>query len=197
MNFDELGPSWRKQNDGLGGSDVNVLTGVIRRAEREQLKNLLLGIVGFVASLVVLHDFGRMFLNEPNMFVRIGAAMVTLGALAGLPVIVVPLWHSRLTGESTCDYFSQELQRTEKVIASTKSPYWFVILAVLVLGVCLVAYGRLPTQRVVLTIVGSLSIYAVACWGARITVRRAEQLRSDIKELLAEFRQENDLANGE
>ena len=197
MNFDELGSSWRKQNDDLGGPDVNVLTGVIRRAERDRLKNLLLGIVGLVASLVVLHDFSQQILNEPNMFVRVGAAIVTLGALAGLPVIVFPLWHSRSTGESTCDYFSQELRRTEMVIAGNKSPYVFVILTVLVLGVCLVAYGRLPIQRAVLAIVMALSIYAVACWGARITIRNAEQLRSDIKELLAEFRQENDLTDGE
>jgi len=191
MNFEELGPSWRKQNDGEqnDGSNVNVLSGVIRRAERDRLKNLLLGIVGLVASLLVVQMFGDWILHAPNMFVRIGAAMVVLGALGGVQMNVAALWPSRSTGQSTCDYFSQELRRNEKLIASNKSFYMWALMALITVGACLVAYGRGPAPRVALVIVLALTVNIVAWWGARSNVRHAEQHRCDIKELLAEFRQ--------
>ena len=47
MNLEELGPSWQKQNDCGDRLSANMLTGVIRRAERERWKNLSLAILGF------------------------------------------------------------------------------------------------------------------------------------------------------
>lgn len=192
MNFEELGPTWRKQNDGkqndgLAGSNANVLSGVIRRAERDRLKNLLLGIVGFAASLLVVQMFSDWILHAPNMFVRIGAAMCVLGALGGVQINAYALWPNRSTGQSTCDYFSQELRRNEKLIASNKSFYMWALMAFLTVGACLVAYGRLPAPRVALVIALALTVNIVAWWGARSNVRHAEQLQCDIKELLAEF----------
>lgn len=190
MNLDELGPSWRKQNDRPGNLSANMLTGVIRRAERGRLTNLLFSILGGVIALRVVWLFGRLTAHDPNLLVRAGAAMCVLGALGLLPAIVFSLWPSRSTGESTCNYFSQELRRTEKLIASNKSPYGFALLTLVTAGVCLIAIGGLPTPRAALVIVGALAIHVVTWWATRTYVRRAEQLRGDLEELLAEFRQE-------
>ena len=115
--------------------------------------------------------------------------MVVLGALGGVLINVHALWPSRSTGQSTCDYFSQELRRNEKLIASNKSFYMWALMALITVGACLVAYGRGPAPRVAWVIVLALTINIVAWWAARSNVRHAEQLQCDIEELLAEFRQ--------
>jgi len=190
MNLEELGPSWQKQNDSRDLLRSNLLTGVIRRAERGRLMNWLLGIVGVVASLGVVWDFGHLIFQDPSLPVRAGAAMCVLGALGLLPTIVLAFWPSRSAGQSTCDYFSQELRRTQKRIASNKSPYGLALIVLVAAGACLIAIGGLPAPRAVLMIAMALAISIGGWWGGRIYVRRDEQLCLDFEELLAEFRQE-------
>ena len=189
MNLSELAPSWRKQNDSQGRLNANALAGVIRRAELARWTNLLMGIVGFVIALLVVWDFGRMMMNAPRRLVQAGAAVVVVAALALLPLIIRDLWPIRSTGESTCNYFSQELRRTEKLIASNKSPVFYVLLALLNIGLVLMVMAEVSTTRAILVIVGLSAIDIVGLWGARIIVRRAELRRVDLEALLAEFRE--------
>ena len=190
MNLSELGPSWRKQNDSQGRLNATALAGVIRRAELARWTNLLMGIVGFVIALLVVWDFGRMMMNDPSRLAQAGAAVVVVGALALLPLIIRDLWPIRSTDESTCNYFSQELRRTEKLIASNKSPAFYALLALLNIGLVLMVMGGASTTRAILVIVGLMVIDIVGLWGARIIVRRAEQRRVDLEALLAEFQEE-------
>ena len=187
MNLHELGPAWRNQNERQGRSSANRLAGIIRRAEWARWTNWLMGALGFVIALLVVWDFGHMMMNDPSKLARAGAAMCVLAALVLLPLIIRDLWPIRSTGESTCNYFSQELRRTEKLIASNKSPAIYAVLALLNIGLVLMAIGGLPTPRMILVIAGLLASDIIILWGARITVRRAERRRVDLEALLAEF----------
>ncbi len=192
MNLHELGPAWRNQNERQGRSSANRLAGIIRRAEWARWTNWLMGALGFVIALLVVWDFGHMMMNDPSKLARAGAAMCVLAALVLLPLIIRDLWPIRSTGESTCDYFSQELRRTEKLIASNKSPAIYALLALLTIGLVLMAIGRFfPTPKAILLIAAVLAIDIVGLWGARIIVRRAEQRRADLEAVLAEFREES------
>ena len=113
-----------------------------------------------------------------------------LGCDGTLPLITRDLWPIRSTGESTCSYFSQELRRTEKLIASNKSPAIYAVLALLNIGVFLMAVGGLPTPRAILVIASMLVLDIIMLWVARIIVRRAEQRRVDLEALRAEFREQ-------
>ena len=190
MNLNELGPSWRKQNDSQGRLSADALAKVIRRAELSRWTNFLMGVVGFVIALLIVGDFGRTMINDPNRLVQAGAALCVLAALALLPLIIRDLWPIRLTAESTCNYFSQELRRAEKMIASNKSPAIYAVLTLLNIGVVLMAIGSHATPRAILVIAGLLALDIGMLWGARITVRRAEQRRVDLEALLAEFQEE-------
>ena len=190
MNLNELGPSWREQNDSQGRLNANALVGVIRRAEWARWTNLLMGAIGFVISLLVVWDFGRAMMNDASRLVQAGAALCVLAALGLLPLIIRDLWPIRSTGESTCNYFSQELRRTEKLIASNKSPAIYAVLALLNIGVVLMTIGGLPTPRATVVIASMLAIDIIMLWVARIIVRRAEQRRVDLEALLAEFREQ-------
>ena len=189
MNLHELGPSWRKQNDSQGRLSTDRLAGIIRRAEYARWRHWLMGALGFVLAILTVRDFGRKVMNDSNMLVQVGAGMVVLGALVLLVTIIRDLWLSRSTGESTCNYFSQELRRTERLIASSKSPLIYVLLVLMTIGAVLVAIGSgLPTPRMILAIAIVLAVWIGAFWGVRSTVRRAEQRRVDLEEVLAEFR---------
>ena len=190
MNLHELGPSWRKQNDSQGRLNANGLAGIIRRAERDRWTNRLLGTLGCAVALRVVWLFGRTMMSDPSMLVQTGAALCVLGALALLPMIIRDAWTSRSTVQSPCNYFAQELRRTEKLIASNKSPSLYAVLVLLTIGVGLMAIGGLPTPRAILAIAGALATDIAALWGARIYVRRAEQRRVDFEALLAEFQEE-------
>ena len=190
MNLNELGPSWREQNDSQGRLNANALVGVIRRAEWARWTNLLMGAIGFVISLLVVWDFGRAMMNDASRLVQAGAALCVLAALGLLPLIIRDLWPIRSTGESTCNYFSQELRRTEKLIASNKSPAIYAVLALLNIGVVLMTIGGLPTPRATVVIASMLALDIIMLWVARIIVRRAEQRRVDLEALLAEFREQ-------
>ena len=190
MNLHELGPSWQKQNESQGRLSANAMVGIIRRAEWARWTNLLMGAIGFVISLLIVWDFGRAMMNDASRLVQAGAALCVLAALALLPLIIRDLWPIRSTGESTCSYFSQELRRTEKLIASNKSPAIYAVLALLNIGVFLMAVGGLPTPRAILVIASMLVLDIIMLWVARIIVRRAEQRRVDLEALLAEFREQ-------
>ena len=190
MNLNELGPSWREQNDSQGRLNANALVGVIRRAEWARWTNLLMGAIGFVISLLVVWDFGRAMMNDASRLVQAGAALCVLAALGLLTLIIRDLWPIRSTGESTCNYFSQELRRTEKLIASNKSPAIYAVLALLNIGVVLMTIGGLPTPRATVVIASMLALDIIMLWVARIIVRRAEQRRVDLEALLAEFREQ-------
>ena len=187
MNLHDLGPSWREQNDSQSRLSADQLAGIIRRTELARWTNWLMGAIGVVVASLVVLDFGRTMVNDPSRLVQAGAAMVALAALALLPLIIRDLWPIRSTGESTCNYFSQELRRTEKLIASNKSPAIYAVLALLNIGLVLMAIGGLPTPRMILVIAGLLASDIIILWGARITVRRAERRRVDLEALLAEF----------
>ena len=190
MNLSELGPAWRKQNDSQGRLSANALAKVVRQAERAKWTNWLMGALGFVISLQIIWDFGRKMMNDPGVLVQAGAAIVVLGALALLPLIIRDLWPIRSTDESTCNYFSQELRRTEKLIASSKSPTMYALLALLNIGLVLMASG-IPTPNAILSMAILLACDIGMLWGARITVRRAEQRRVDLKAVLADFREDD------
>ena len=193
MNLHELGPSWREQNNSQSRLSANALVGIIQRADRARWTNWLMGAIGCVIALLVVGDFGRAMMNEnSSRLVQAGAALCSLGAMVLLPLITRDLWPIRSTGESTCDYFSQELRRTEKLIASNKSPAIYALLALLTIGLVLMAIGRFfPTPKAILLIAAVLAIDIVGLWGARIIVRRAEQRRADLEAVLAEFREES------
>ena len=127
MNFDELGNSWRQQNNEASELDpTEVLANVVRRAERGRITNILMGVVGLVLSLLVVRDFGNTLLYDSNTLVRVGAAMCVLGALGLIAqTIFYSFWPSQISGQAICDYLSRELQRTKKVIASSKSPFTY------------------------------------------------------------------------
>ena len=190
MNLSELGPAWRKQNDSQGRLRANALAKVVRQAERAKWTNWLMGALGFVISLQIIWDFGRKMMNDPGVLVQAGAAIVVLGALALLPLIIRDLWPIRSTDESTCNYFSQELRRTEKLIASSKSPTMYALLALLNIGLVLMASG-IPTPNAILSMAILLACDIGMLWGARITVRRAEQRQVDLKAVLADFREDD------
>jgi len=191
MNFEELGNTWREQNDNSNELDsTEVLASVVRRAERGRLSNMFWGAVGVVASLTVLHDFGNTIVNDPSSLVRIGAALIVLGALGVLASIAYSFWPSRIGGQSICDYFSRELQRIDKVIASNKSPYMYFLLSLVSIGVCLIVFDDLPTPRAILVIVGAVAIFMVAWLAARGIVSRAEALRKDMEQVLSDMRQD-------
>lgn len=191
MNFDELGHSWREQNAGSNKPDsTELLTKVVRRAERGRITNYLLGAVGCVASLLVLRDFSNLVMNDPNSFVRVGATLCVLGALGLLPAIVYALWPNQSSSQSVCDYFSRELQRTDKLIASNSSPFAFVLLALVTVGVCVIAVSDLPTPHAILTIALATGIGIAAWWGGRRSVSRAMTLRNDLQQLLSELRED-------
>lgn len=191
MNFEELGNSWRQQNDKAHELDpTEVLVNVVRKAERGRITNMLMGVVGFVVSLLVVRDFGNMILYDSNTLVRIGAALCVLGALGLIVSIVFSFWPSRISGQSICGYLSRELQRTNKVIASNKSPYTYIQLALLTTGACVIAASNLPTPRMILTIALALGIVMIVVWAARRTISRAETLRQDMEQLLSDLRQD-------
>jgi len=191
MNFEELGKSWREQNDNSNESDsVEVLAKVVRRAERGRISNMFWGAVGVVASLSVLCDFGNTIVNDPSSLDRIGAALVVVGALGVLASIAYSFWPSRIGGQSICDYFSRELQRIDKVIASNKSPYLYLLLSLVTVGVCLTVFDDLPTPRAILVIVGAAAIFMVTWLSARGIVSRAEALRKDMEQVLSDLRQD-------
>ena len=190
MNLSELGPAWRKQNDSQGRLSANALAKVVRQAERAKWTNWLMGALGFVISLQIIWDFGRKMMNDPGVLVQAGAAIVVLGALALLPLIIRDLWPIRSTDESTCNYFSQELRRTEKLIASNKSPTMYALLALLNIGLVLMASG-IPNPNAILSMAILLACDIGMLWGARLTVRRAEQRRVDLKAVLADFREDD------
>ena len=202
MNLHELGPSWREQNNSQSRLSANALVGIIHRADRARWTNWLMGAIGCVIALLVVWDFGRAMMNEnSSRLVQAGAALCSLGAMVLLPLITRDLWPIRSTGESTCNYFSRELRRTEKLIASNKSPTIYAVLALITVGVVLMAIGGwlgesdfyrtpLPTPRVILVIAGIIVMNIVILWLARIHVQRGEQRRVDLEALLAEFRDE-------
>ncbi len=191
MNFDSLSDSWREQNDTSGQLDsTELLAKVIRRAERGRVTNLIWAIVGCVASLEVLRSFSSMVLHDPSSLVRIGAALCVLGAFGCLAGCVFCLWPSRIGDQSVCDYFSRELKRTNKILASTRSPYCVFLLFLVVVGVCVIAVVNLPTARAVTTIALALAACTVALWGGRQSVSRAEILKQDIEQMLSDLRQD-------
>jgi len=151
---------------------------------------LFFGIVGVIATLQIMWVFAPLIVRDPSMFVRAGATMCILAGLGILPSCVLAVWPSRSTDQSSCNYLSQELRRTEKTLATNQSPYYFGLLTLITAGICLIGVGRLPRPTAVLTIVGALVIYIVTVWATRIIVRRSEQLRVDLEALLGEFRQE-------
>ena len=77
------------------------------------------------------------------------------------------------------------------LIATNKSPAIYPVLTILNIGVVLTAIGSHATPRAILVIAGLLALDIGMLWGARITVRRAEQRRADLEVLLAEFREES------
>ena len=189
MNLNELAPSWRKQNDSQGRLSAERLAGIIRRAEHARTRHWLMGALGFVLALLTVRDFSQKVMNDSNVLVQVGAGMVVFGALVLLVTIIGDLWPSRSAGESTCNYFSLELRRTERLIASNKSPFIYVLMVLVTIGAFLVTIGSgLTTPRVILAIAIALAAWIGAIWGARSTVRRAEQRRIDLEAVLAEFR---------
>lgn len=191
MNLNELAPSWRKQNDSQGRLSADRLAGIIRQAEYARWRHWLMGALGFVLAILTVRDFGQRVMSDSNMLVQVGAGMVVFGALVLLIIIIRDLWPIRMAGESTCNYFSQELRRTERLIASNKSPFVYVLMVLITIGAVLVTIGSgLPTARMVLAIAIGLAAWIGAFWGARSTVRRAEQRRVDLEAVLAEFQEE-------
>ena len=191
MNFDELGHSWREQNAGSDGPDsIELLTSVVQRVERRRITNLILGTVGFILSLLVVYDFGKMALNEPSSFARVGATLCVLGALVGIVgMVYYSQWPNRSSSQSTCDYFSQELHRNDKLIAANKSPFTWGAMAVITVGACLMAVD-LPTPRLILIIAFAIGINLVGLWAAWRTVSRAMTLRQDMELLLSDLRED-------
>ena len=67
---------------------------------------------------------------------------------------------------------------------------FYAVLTLLNIGVVLMAIGSHATPRAILVIAGLLALDIGMLWGARITVRHAEQRRVDLEALLAEFQEE-------
>lgn len=187
MNFNEVGQTWREQNENESGS-VELLATVVRKAERDRVMNLVLAAVGCICSLLVLRDFSHLILDDPSTLVRVGAAFVVLGAFVLLPSIAYSLWPGGSNGNSVCDHISRELHRVNRAIMQNKSPYTFALLTLVSVGGCLMA-TELPYPRAILVVALALGIFGFCWWYARRYVQRLEELHGNLSAVLSELRQ--------
>ena len=66
----------------------------------------------------------------------------------------------------------------------------YALLALLNIGLVLMASG-IPNPNAILSMAILLACDIGMLWGARLTVRRAEQRRVDLKAVLADFREDD------
>ena len=187
MNFNEVGQTWREQNENESGS-IERLATVVRKAERDRVMNLVLAAVGCICSLLVLRDFSHLILGGPSTLVRVGAALIVMGALGLLPSIAYSLWPGGSNGNSVCDHISRELHRVNRTIVSNKSPYTFALLTLVSVGGCLMATD-LPYLRAILVVVMALGIFGFVWLYTRRYVKRLEELHGNLSAVLSELRQ--------
>ena len=187
MNFNEVGQTWREQNENESGS-IERLATVVRKAERDRVMNLVLAAVGCICSLLVLRDFSHLILGDPSTLVRVGAAFVVLGAFGLLPSITYSLWPGGSNGNSVCDYISRELHRVNRAIIQNKSPYTFALLTLLTVGGCLIAID-LPYPRAILVVALALGCFGCVCWKVRRDDQRLKELHGNLSAVLSELRQ--------